>query len=173
MTEKAPILDHPSSEGYESVKGPNIEAGWEARAACLGIAETSKVFFSRIQAVERTDQEICSTCPVANQCLLDSLAKKGEYVKQGRRVGMTGEQRRLLDRRIRALFTDMDGKISRAPNAYDGKTKLEFYTEDIRAPGLVHESLRYTEERHAFAGRRVPDSWPTSWAIEIRDHSNS
>lgn len=87
-----------------------IDESWTARAACAG-REPDDLFVQG--AAQRQAREVCFSCPVRLECLVDALDNKIEFGVWG---GMTERERRALLRRAPAvdswakMLADMDAK---------------------------------------------------------------
>jgi len=120
----------------------------------------------------RRDIPICADCQVSDSCLLDGLAKSNT-LPIGRRAGLTTTAIRSISGQILKLFNNGSSRLSDYSEAYQGKSKAEFFASDERALPLVHEVMRWqadVAEVPAVAGHTgEPEAWPTDLAIQLRD----
>lgn len=81
------------SRGRENLMNPLLDQSWTANAACA--AQDPDELFVR-GAAQRQAREVCFSCPVRLECLIDALDNRIQFGVWG---GLTERERRALLRR--------------------------------------------------------------------------
>lgn len=91
---------------------------WRDEAACVG--QDLEVFFPETSGNCRKARQVCFSCPVRVECLVDSLSHE-TFSEFGIRGGLTPEQRRKIVRRKRA----QDRRLARTVAKMAGMSRPE------------------------------------------------
>lgn len=83
---------------------------WASEAACRNLGDRDYLFVQG--AAQREARQMCFTCPVRRECLVDALDSRTEYGIWG---GLTERERRALHKRYPHV-TDWDEWLDRDDN---------------------------------------------------------